>query len=51
MRAPGRISIGSGVTIRNRSSGGVIRSRLAASAKNAKVSSTGRGSQVLRSRT
>jgi hypothetical protein len=41
---PSCIGIGCGVRIRKRSSGGVIRSRLAASAKKANTSSRGRGS-------
>src|SRR5215208_342438 len=43
MRVPSRIGMGRGVRMRKRSSGGVMRSRLAASEKKAKTSSRGSG--------
>ena len=48
---PGCTSIGPGVTTRKRSSGGVIASRLRASAKNGKTSSGGPSSRCSRCRT
>ena len=47
MRAPSRISIGRGVVISKASSGGVIRSRFSASAKNANTSGRGSGRCVV----
>ena len=46
MVAPGRISIGSGVSTSKRSHGGVSRSRFLASAKNGNTSPGGRGSST-----
>src|SRR5688572_17700362 len=45
MRAPGATSTGGGVRMRKARNGGVMRSRLAALAKNSNTSSRGRGSQ------
>jgi hypothetical protein len=45
MSVPARISIGRGVSTENRSHGGVICSRLYASAKNGNTSARPRGSQ------
>ena len=49
--APGRISIGRGVTTSKRSHGGVIASRLPASAKNGNTSAGEPGSRCSRRRT
>ena len=43
MSAPGRIAIGAGVSTRNRSMSGVIRSKLNASEKKANTGSRGSG--------
>ena len=49
MSAPSPIAIGRGVRIRKRSHGGVIASRLKASAKKSKAASTGSGTSCARS--
>ena len=46
MDAPGYMAMGIGVSMRKWSQGGVIRSRLPASAKKAKTRSIGRGRKV-----